>query len=75
MYEVLDLYAQLNSQLPGFEIKEKIILGEKNNVLNKLVKIFDIPINLGNIINLVEYIDRNLSKRAHIYQQQANWYD
>lgn len=75
VYEVLDLRAQLTTRPLEFEVKKKIKSGLKDHVLDELVKILDIPTDLGYFIDLVERTDRNLYKRDHIRQQQSNRYD
>lgn len=74
VYEVLDLRAHLNPQPPEFEVREKIKSGLKDHVLDELVKILDVPTNLGSFIDLVERIDRNLYERGRIRHQQSNRY-
>lgn len=74
VYEVLDLRAQLNPQPPEFEVREKIKSGLKDHVLDELVKILDVPTDLGSFIDLVERIDRNLYERGRIRHQQSNRY-
>lgn len=56
VYEVLDLCAQLNPPPPEFEVREKIKSGLKDHMLDELVKILDVPTDLGNFIDLVERI-------------------
>ena len=75
MYKLLDLPAQLNPQPPKFEVKKKIKWGLKDHVLDELVKILDIPTDLGNFINQVKHIDRNLYKYSCTRQQQTNRYN
>lgn len=68
MYEISDLHAELDPQLPELEVKKKIQSGLKTNILDELLKMLDVLTNLGNFIDLIKRIDKNLYKYNFMYQ-------
>lgn len=72
---MLDFRVQLDLQPFEFEVRKKIKLGLKNYVISELTKIFNIPTDFGNFIDLVKRIDQNFYKYKGMHQQQANQYN